>query len=373
MSEVEQLKVELFEQKLVQKRLFEQIQNLTVKLNEQTVNVTKFNLTPAQIIRNFNEIPPFSGEDSYKLKSFLKTIEDCEKLCGENNNELKCYCLTKIVNNKIIGSARNAIMEIPEHQRNWYNVEQQLRTKFRPKHTVHQLLFQAKDLKVHNLKDLFNKLNRIKSECSEICDFEDEDIFTYTSIDKEIVQILISKLVPIAQLQINTKNSLFELENLLCQSEIYLSEEIIKNEYKIHKKDVYNKNNFTNRRINSNHNSNQNSNQNSNHNSNNNNFKKNENNIPNFQYRFRKDYNNNHFNNNNHNNNNYGHNNFNNNGSGQYKRHFENRNGQFDNRTRQYRNTFTRQEPTPMEVDNINEELNHEVNFIEVPPPINSR
>lgn len=35
------------------------------------VQQTRFQLTADQIIRNFIVVPPFSGEDSYKLKSFL--------------------------------------------------------------------------------------------------------------------------------------------------------------------------------------------------------------------------------------------------------------------------------------------------------------
>lgn len=221
-------------------QLTAQVQLLTQKLSEQDEKIkqmktTKFELTADQIIRNFNEIPAFSGEDSFKLRSFLKTVEDVEQLCGENNIQLKQYCLKKLINSKIIGKARNAILEIPEHRRNWSTVVETLMLRFRPKQTIHQLLFHAKELKVYNLKDLFNKLTSIKSEASEICDFDNEDNFTYESIDKELVQILKSKLVPLLQIQINQNKTLFELDNSFCQSEIYLSDEVIKSAFRIHK------------------------------------------------------------------------------------------------------------------------------------------
>lgn len=65
------------------------------------------------------------------------------------------------------------------------------------------MLFQAKELKAYNLKDLFNKLTTIKSEINEICDFESNNDFTYRNIDKELVLILKSKLM--LQIQVNEK------------------------------------------------------------------------------------------------------------------------------------------------------------------------
>lgn len=221
-------------------QLTDQVTLLTQKIAEQEnrlreVNVTRFELTADQIIRNFNGIPPFSGEDSFRLKSFLTTVKDVESLCGERNEHLKCYCLKKIINQKIIGSARNVILEIPEQQRTWETVVELLIQKFRPKHTIHQLLFQAKEIKVFNLKDLFNKINSIKSQTSEICDFENKEDFVYESVEQELVQILKSKLTPIMQIQIKSEKNLFELENEFCQNEIYFSSEIIKNEFRINK------------------------------------------------------------------------------------------------------------------------------------------
>lgn len=147
-------------------QLVQQVQLLTTKVAEQdaiinTANLTRFRLTASQIIKSFNDIKPFSGADSYKLKSFLKSVENVEILCGDNNNDLREYCLRSIVNTKIIGKARNAMLEIPEDQRNWTTVVKTMMLRFKPKHTIHQLLFQAKEMKVFSLKDLFNKLTTI--------------------------------------------------------------------------------------------------------------------------------------------------------------------------------------------------------------------
>lgn len=373
---------QLLQHQAQQQQFHEQLQILNQKINEQETRLhqiqnTRFNLTPDQIIRNFNEITSFSGDNNYKLKSFLKSVEDVESLCGMNNEDLKQYCLKKLINNKIIGSARNAILEIPDHQRTWTNIIAQLQLKFKPKSTIHQLLFTAKELKVNNLKELFEKLNEIKSKCSEICDFEDEENFTYEAIDKELVQIIKSKLIPIMQIQINSEKTLFELDNILCQSEIYYCNDIIKNEYKINKS--YNSGN-------NNHNKNYNNNkQKPNYQSQNYLNKNNIGQNQNFNSYRQNNFNNKHPNQNSNNNyrNNYNGNNYNGqNYNGQYRQN----SGQYRQNSGQFRannygnNNFNKnREITPMEVDNLeqtNSQINHinnEVNFTDVTPQTSYR
>lgn len=230
-------------------QLINQVRLLTTKVQEQeaiinTSNLTRFKLSASQVIKNFNDIKQFSGEDNYKLKSFFKAVENAELLCGEHNEELKEYCLRLVVNSKIIGKARNAILEIPENLRNWTTVVNTLTLRFKPKYTIHQLLFQAKEIKVFNLKDTFNKLTTIKSDISEICDFDNNSTFTYESIDKELVLTLKSKLIPMLQIQINENKTLFELDNEFCASEIYLSTEVIKPNYKLNSRFEKDKNNI---------------------------------------------------------------------------------------------------------------------------------
>lgn len=329
-------------------QLITQVQLLTNQVAEQQAiinsgNHNRFQLTAAQIIKNFNDIKAFSGEDSYKLKSFLKSVENSERLCGENNGELKEFCLQNVINCKIIGKARTTILEIPEDRRNWNNVISTLKLRYRPKHTVHQLLFQAKEIKVYNLKDLFNKLTSIKADISEICDFTDEKIFTYENVDKELVLILKSKLNSMLQLQINENTSLFDLDNQFCKSEIYSEGNAIKDVYRISKSNTVDKKNT---KINYNKfTPNQNTNFNKPNNSPNKNFNK-----------------------------------FNNNVSGQYKPNFNqnnNNSGQYKqgNKSGQIRTDYR---PEPMEIDNLVEvenkdtedetvedveEIDEEVNF----------
>lgn len=198
-------------------QLQQQVAVLTAILTEQmrlTQNrVLQFNLTPDQIIKHFNNIPLFSGENSFKLKSFLKNVEQAEQLCNDND-ELRSYCLAKIIDGNIIERARAIILRIPDAERNWQNVVGTLGEHFKPRNTIHKLLFQARGLKVFNLKDLFNKLSNVETEANEISDFNNDEPFSYQSIQHKIIhykktncnlQIKILKFIVIYQFIITIK------------------------------------------------------------------------------------------------------------------------------------------------------------------------
>lgn len=347
---------------LLQQRLTAQEQRIN------NVQTTRFQLSADQIIRNFNEIQPFSGEDSYKLKSFLKNVNNAEALCGEANIELRTYCLSRVISGKIIGRANNVILEIADADRTWANVVHTLMTRFRPKTTVHQLLFTAKETKVHNIKDLFNKLAQCKSEANEICDFNAAEHYTYGIIDKELVQILRSKLIPIVQLQIDQNKTLFELENSLCQTEIYYSHDVVKDEYRI-------RNSKGNSIVTKNNSNQQNNGQQyyaplfSNYSS------------PNYHSRFQtpqyqntNDHRNASNTSNTHNDYNRNHNT---NTNANYHRSQQTNpfRNQFNSTNQNQNNPSTSRRAEPMEVDSIQREMSarNEVNFSDLPPPINFR
>lgn len=215
--------------------LVEQIQNLemTVKeLEEKSRNPNLFNLTSNEIIQMFYKIQPFSGENDYKLKPFLEIVKHVAVLCGEND-ELKTFCIQIIINHKIIGLAKDIILEIPKNQRTWSNIVEHLKIKFRPTNTIDNLLIQANQLKVRNLKDLFNKLTKIKTNCHEICDFNEENHLKYKYINRVLVELLITKVVPSIQSQIDSKKSLFELDSYFCQTDEYYNPNLIKNKYQL--------------------------------------------------------------------------------------------------------------------------------------------
>lgn len=244
--EFDERRADLYEMDQAQQQQIEelrgQIAHLAQGFNDQTnrnrVLETQFRLTADQIIKHFTDIPLFSGEDSYKLKSFLKNVEQAELLCGQDNDDLRTYCLAKVINGRIVGRARTVLLRIPDQERTWQKVIDTLKQHFRPRSTIHQLLFQARLIKVYNLKDLFNRLTKIEAEANEICDFNNEDNFTYKSIDRELVQIIIDHCIPTFQIHIDENLSLIELDNKMCRTELYHSDEIIKPYYKMNKSNI---------------------------------------------------------------------------------------------------------------------------------------
>lgn len=177
-----------------------------------TSNQPNSNSHPNDIIQNFNVIPLFAGAED--LNAFLNNVNSTLLLCG-SNEELKAYCLQKIVQTTITGPARSSIAELQGAQRNWENVAALFRNKYRPKTTtIPQQMHAARELKVFNLKDLINKLNSIKNHCNEIGTYDDR-AYNHLSVDNELVQILEFKLVASATSQINSESQLWSLLELL--------------------------------------------------------------------------------------------------------------------------------------------------------------
>lgn len=238
-------------------QLAKQVSQLTDQYPESQAHsipgtATKFNLSAMDIITIFEKIKPFSGEDDYKLKTFLQAVSNAEVLCGTATG-LRLYCLGLVISTKIIGEASNIIAEIAEHSRDWASVVETLKLRYRPKYTVHLPLSQGREIKVNNLKDLFKALFKVKADAYEVCEYNQMTQLTYSAINSELLEILRSKIVPTSQLHIDMTKSLIENHNELCQTELYECEEIIKPEFRESKntyvKHFQNKSNFRNHSI----------------------------------------------------------------------------------------------------------------------------
>lgn len=106
-------------------------------------------------------------------------MEQAEQLCGDANEELRAYCLGKVIHGRIVGQA---ILRIPDQERTWTAVIETLMQKFKPKTKFHHLLFQARIIKIHNSKYMFNKLENIESQANEIYDFNDGGEISYKKL-----------------------------------------------------------------------------------------------------------------------------------------------------------------------------------------------
>lgn len=89
--------------------------------------------------------------------------------------------------------------------------------------------------KVFNLEHLLSELNQIKADAKEICDFDNNDIFSYQRVDKELYLILRMIVTPVVDLQIDETKTLFELDNFFNRSSMYTCPETIRTEYRCNK------------------------------------------------------------------------------------------------------------------------------------------
>lgn len=185
-----------------------------------------FGFTASDILRHFTSIPIFSGENDYKLPTFLRNVNQAARLCGNDEN-FKAFCLEQVINCRISGRAQYCVQQLAENQRYWANVEQSLRIEFQPSSTIHQELYQARSLKVCNLKDLFEKLKQVECKCIEILEFNNDTLYNVDIVNRELVQIIIDHLVPTEQQHIDITSSLTNLHNRMCKTAIYSCPDII--------------------------------------------------------------------------------------------------------------------------------------------------
>lgn len=218
-------KMEEMQQQIFQ--LQQQLQQQALQQQQPIQQNNRFGLKFSEIIQSFNNIPIFTGEDNYTLPTFLRNVKQAERLCCDTNDEFKAYCLTLVINGRISGRAQYCIQRIAEDQKTWANVEQSLKTEFQPSTSIHQELYRARIFKVHNLKDLFEKLKVVECKCIEIQDFNNDNLYNRNIINRELVQIVIDHLIVTEQQHIDETSSLTDLHNKMCKTAIYYSSEII--------------------------------------------------------------------------------------------------------------------------------------------------
>lgn len=182
-----------------------------------------FALDNNQIISHFNQLKQFSGDGEYPWRAFRSDVRATVELIRPGNDQLKVYCLSRVVSSKIVGKAAALLMEMPEEDRTWDTVSAFLDQKFRPKGTTSQLSVRAKELKVFTIKQLIEALWSIKIEANEIFRFNNATARTISDFDEELVHTLQDKLKPEYQVIITDNMTLEECETRFSRYSFYNS------------------------------------------------------------------------------------------------------------------------------------------------------
>lgn len=315
-----------------------------------------FELTPDQVIKKFQCLKTFTGQGDFTLQEFLSAVENTSSLCGDNATLLQ-HGLRIILTEKIQGDAKRCIQRLGDDV-TWDQIKTELKSEFRPRKNYKKLMDESRNLKVHNLRELFRSIRKINFQLNELYEFDDNKPTNYNpdNNDKNLVDIVKDMLSGSYRVYVRQGMSLKDVFNIFDEMCLLDENDTIHFNYKKGNKDSRFQNSARNHsKYNDNEKRNNNLGDNPNkqsHNYYNNNYRSNSGQYKQNSGQQRQFNNRNYFNNN----------------SGQFRQTnnrnvFNNNSGQFKIRQNQEFNNTNR--PEPMEIDNIQQ--NGDVNFSKRP------
>lgn len=150
-------------------------------------------LTPKDILAQFRQLKPLDKDHS--VTAFTASVEAILDLCPRNNQQLIRLSMAIVMNEKILGTTGNYIREIGPDA-SWQQIKTKLMDYHRPKSTYGDVFNKCRNVKVSNLRELFNYFEKAKYELSQIYLFDEmkPQIYEPSRVDKDLVNILIEKI-----------------------------------------------------------------------------------------------------------------------------------------------------------------------------------
>ena len=151
-------------------------------------------LSADSVLNQFRQLKPYKGTEDFSLSSFIRSVEFTSRLCGENA-ELQTHGMQIVYNEKLQGQAEKCIRRLGNFP-SWTSVKQELRQYFQPQKSYSELFNCCRQVKVINLRELFEVFRNISNEISELYEFDKKkpEIFKSENVDRDLVDILIEKI-----------------------------------------------------------------------------------------------------------------------------------------------------------------------------------
>lgn len=174
----------------------------------------QFTLTPDQFLNLTNKLRIFNGKDEFTVQEFINTVERTTLLCGQNE-ALRNYSISIIINDKIQGEAKRCIQRLGANGNDWDEVKRELKLHFRPRKDYAELLNEARIRKVSSLRELFNCVREINYNLNELYEFDENKPVTYqpSNNDKYLADIVSSKIHNFVRGNIPENASIIEIYN----------------------------------------------------------------------------------------------------------------------------------------------------------------
>lgn len=209
MAELEELQLQIQQLQAVV-----QNQEAIIRHQEQQANARApveaqceaLQLSPQHILNQFRGIKPF--DENHKLPAFIRSVENTARLCRDNEL-LYQFGLQIIINDKITGKAASYVAQLGENP-SWNDVKEKLYQQFQPTKTYSGIFNNCREIKVSNLKELFDFFFNASFEINEIYQFDINKPLLYTAecVDRDLTEILLEKIDGPFRAYIYNENSL---------------------------------------------------------------------------------------------------------------------------------------------------------------------
>lgn len=179
-----------------------------------------FELTSDQIINKFQTIRPFNGKDDHSLFEFINAVENVTYLCN-NNEQLVKHGMTIVLMEKLQGEARRCIHRLGQTM-TWEDMKTELKIHFKPKKSYRKLMDECRGLKVHNLRELLNILRDINCQLNEVYELDNlkPSNFSPEINDQNLVEIVKEMIVGSYRINISRKSKLIDIVNIFEELEL---------------------------------------------------------------------------------------------------------------------------------------------------------
>lgn len=186
------------------RRQEESIQQLQNQLQQQHVQIQLQNiqqghlqqgllLTPKELLTQFRQLK--SLDKDHDATAFIASVEAVLALCPRENQQLMNLATAIIMNEKICGDAGDYIRGLGTDA-TWDQIKAKLIDHHRPRTTYADIFSKCRNVKVSNLRELFNYFERSKAELNKIYMYDDKrpEMYEPCRVDKDLVHILVEKI-----------------------------------------------------------------------------------------------------------------------------------------------------------------------------------
>lgn len=170
-----------------------------IRLQQQQINEPQRTqqhnrrLSTMEILQQFRQLR--SLDKNHNVLAFINSVEAVMALCPSDDIELAKLAMSIVANDKIIGEAANYVQELGINA-TWEEIKAKLLDQYRPRYTYGDVFMKFRNLKVCNLRELFEFTRKSKFEINQLYLYDEDKPTLYKPecVERDLVNIIIDKI-----------------------------------------------------------------------------------------------------------------------------------------------------------------------------------